>query len=180
MIRPGQVRWRNPLRCSAGAVAVEFALAVPILVLLLTGVLAVSQTITVGGKVSMAASTMADLVTQLRTVTAADRSDVVLAGQQILHPDPADAGTFGGHIICVAFTPAGASYQPSIVWQHSFGSAPGPTPDLKPLVALAQPGVSVVFVSLSYLYRPIVVNAIFDHVSFERTAVARMRLTPSC
>lgn len=179
-MRPFAHALRSLTRCPSGSVAVEFALALPLLVVLLTGLLAVSQMIAVNGKVETAASSMADLITRLKTVAVADRSDVVMAGQQILYPSPADAGSFGGRITCVSFTQTSKGYQPSVVWQHSFGTTPGTAPNLTPLAALAQPGVSVILVNLTYLYRPIITGGILDNVTFEKSAVARMRLTSSC
>jgi hypothetical protein len=155
---------------------VEVALVAPVLVLLIVGMLAVAQEITVSNKVSASASTMADLIAQARSVTNTDLGNIVLAGSQILYPDPADGAVFAGRIICVNFKAAGAGYQASVGWEYDFGTAPGTAPDLSGLTRLAQPGVSVIFVSLIYTYRPAIPNPIFDHIDIARTAVARPRL----
>lgn len=170
------MRW-NPFQNDRGTATVEFALVVPVLVTLLIGMLAVVQAMGVAGKVGAAASSMADILTQAKTLSDSDLKNIVVAGQQVLYPEPTDAAILGGRITLVNFTPSGNSFKGAVGWDYAFGSAPGNAPDLAGLASLAQTGVSVVVVSLTYKFRPLLVNPIFDHIDFTRTSVARPRLS---
>lgn len=170
-------RWRRLATAGDGAVAVEFALLAPLMVLLLLGVIGMAQSLTVANKVQQATSSIADLVTQSKQVDTAALDAIVTAGRQIVYPFDADAGTFGGRVICVRFDGTAPAVVPRSLWEYSFGTTPGAAPDLNALTGLAQPGIDVIVVSVEYRHRLTVSNPIFDSLTIREMAVSRPRVT---
>jgi len=66
--------------------AVEFALILPLLVTLYIGMVEVTQAITVNRKVTHLASSLADLVTQTRSVSSGEMNDMFTATEAIMNP----------------------------------------------------------------------------------------------
>ena len=81
--------WRN----RQGMAAVEFALLLPILILIWGGIVELSTAHFVGRKVALATQTIADLVAQEKSVTTALLDNNVRAGAAILFPYPANTLT---------------------------------------------------------------------------------------
>lgn len=73
-------------RNNKGVAAVEFALIVPILLMMYLGTMEISTGITVNKRVARVASTVADLVTQQETVTQAQLEEIMEIGEAILFP----------------------------------------------------------------------------------------------
>ncbi|HKQ46158.1 MAG TPA: TadE/TadG family type IV pilus assembly protein [Rhizomicrobium sp.] len=78
-----------------GAVAVEFAMLLPILITLFFGVVELSLALVCRADVSMMASTAADLISQGGTISTADVNNVYSASGTILYPyyNPATSGS---------------------------------------------------------------------------------------
>jgi Flp pilus assembly protein TadG len=74
--------WRD--RC--GVSAVEFAMLVPILILMYVGTVEIGNLLTLMRRVETVASTAADLSAQKRDVSNADLADIVAASTSILSP----------------------------------------------------------------------------------------------
>lgn len=73
-----------------GASAVEFALVVPLMILLLLGGYAYCETVSIARKVTITTRALADLTTQYVNMTGADMTTVMKASAQIIAPfDPA-------------------------------------------------------------------------------------------
>lgn len=81
--RCGNFRLWNDER---GVSAVEFALILPVMMVLYLGGVEVSKGISVNRKVTLAARTLSDLVAQVAKVTAADISNVLSAGEAVSWP----------------------------------------------------------------------------------------------
>ncbi|MDE2350630.1 MAG: pilus assembly protein [Alphaproteobacteria bacterium] len=79
-------RWRTFARDKRGLAAVEFALIAPVLVTLLLGTVEVCDALAVHEKVTMLASTGADLVAQASSVSATDMSNIFAADSAVLFP----------------------------------------------------------------------------------------------
>lgn len=77
-------------RCQAGVAAVEFALIVPVLVLLLFGVVELSNILIADNKVRAVASSTADMITQKTdgTITSTDLTTLTSAITEIIKPLP--------------------------------------------------------------------------------------------
>ncbi len=69
-----------------GVAAVEFALILPFLLILLIGMAETVSALNHDRKVSQIASSVTDLVAQAETVSSSDISDIMLAAEEILKP----------------------------------------------------------------------------------------------
>lgn len=74
------------VRDNKGVAAVEFALIVPILMLLFVGTLEISMAVSVDRKISRVSSTVADLITQESIYTMADLNKITDVAQRIMYP----------------------------------------------------------------------------------------------
>ena len=77
--------------CRRGVAAMEFALVLPLMVLVLVGIAELGNALLLDRKITRAAHIGADLVNQEDTVTAADITDIREAMEAILLPFPFDA-----------------------------------------------------------------------------------------
>jgi len=76
--------WRD----QRGVSAIEFAMLVPIIILMYVGTVETGNLLTVERRVETVASTAADLTAQVRQVSNADLADIVAASTSILTPYP--------------------------------------------------------------------------------------------
>lgn len=74
------------LRDRRGIAAVEFALVVPIMLVMYLGTLEISGAVSINRKVSRVASTVADLVTQQDSVTKDELDNIMEIGEAVLFP----------------------------------------------------------------------------------------------
>jgi Flp pilus assembly protein TadG len=79
---------RGFLKEKKGLAAVEFALIGPVLATLLMGTIEMCNALACHQKVTMLASTAADLVAQTKTVSASDMTDIFSAVTSITYPFP--------------------------------------------------------------------------------------------
>lgn len=77
-----------------GLAAVEFALLLPVMIVLFFGVVEVSQLLSARAAVTSAASVTADLVSQKNVITGSDITNVFKAGAAIIYPFPAADAKF--------------------------------------------------------------------------------------
>lgn len=76
------------VRDRRGVSAVEFAMVVPVLILMYVGIAEVGTALTIYRRTSTVASTAADLTAQTKSVTAPDLHDIMSASTSILSPYP--------------------------------------------------------------------------------------------
>jgi hypothetical protein len=154
--------FRNILRDCRAIALVEFALALPVLLLFLLGTIEFGRFAILHQKLDKAAHTMADLVTQSRTICATDLDDFASAIPQIMKPFTFDGGIIFNSIVGSSEEnplPAceGLSDSPCIAWQHNrsaymsmIGSAGG-SPTL-PSGYILLPEDNIIAVELFYEY----------------------------
>jgi Flp pilus assembly protein TadG len=82
-------RWAELRRNNGGVAAIEFALIAPVLVTLLLGTIELCNALSCRQKVTMLASTGADLVAQATSMSASDMTNVFSAVNAIIYPFPA-------------------------------------------------------------------------------------------
>lgn len=149
---------------------IDFALVLPIMVMLFIGVVEITNVLRLDRKVVDAAQTTADLVSQRREVTDAQLNDILTAAELIFEPFPAASHTVG--IAAVRFDPNTGN--PTVDWTKSKNG--GTTPNaLAQATGLGEPGEGVVVVRVTYSYTPVFFDFIMGPTTVEETAVLRPR-----
>src|SRR6267154_1484995 len=89
LMRKRSLRARSLLKDCRGVVAVEFAVIVPVMLLMFFGVVEFSSGVAVDRKVTLVARTLSDLVSQSTTVLDTDLTNAGQTAKAILTPYPA-------------------------------------------------------------------------------------------
>lgn len=112
--------YRNPkelMREEAGLAFLEFALVLPVLLLLLLGGIEVSRYIQAAQKVDKLTHTIVDLVAQAPTISTQDLEQIMAASEHIMQPHEfRDDGVI--IITCVGYNSAGSLV---VKWQYKGG-----------------------------------------------------------
>ena len=157
-----------------GAAAVEFALLAPVLITMFFIASEGANILLAANKTQSAADSVADLIAQQTSVTAASLGDIFHAGELIMAPFAPTP--FGVAASSVRFDPVNGSA--SVSWQQALRS---------PMVAnatslstgLGDKGESVIIVRAKYVYTPLFTTLITSAtVELSKTAVVRPRLRP--
>jgi Flp pilus assembly protein TadG len=87
-----RVRWRSMgfAKAEGGLAFVEFTLAFPLLLLMFVGTVEFSEAFAVNRKLSVAASTVSDLVAQVARVSDSDLADITDVAETLMQPYAAD------------------------------------------------------------------------------------------
>lgn len=110
------------VRHKSGLAAVEFALILPIMVLLFFGMLEASDLLTVNRRLSNAANSLVDLATHEPTITHAELDDLMVGTIRIL--EPTDTSTVEMRVISIT-KGADVASQPVVHWSRDEqGEAP--------------------------------------------------------
>lgn len=140
-------------RDQSGVAAVEFALLLPFLLILLIGMAETVSALNHDRKVSQAASSVTDLIAQSETLSSGDIDDIMLAAVEIMKPYPET--TLDVIVASVLFNEDG---DPEVVWsRNKAGGSPwaeDTAPPIEMPSALATPGTSLVVGKASYTYVP--------------------------
>lgn len=110
----------NALRCRRGMAATEFALLLPIQVLLFFGLIEAADALTVNRRVALASNMLADLVAQSKELTVSEVDSLFVGVAEILDPSAGSALTM--NIISVV---PDAQGDPIVHWSRDeTGAAP--------------------------------------------------------
>jgi len=149
---------RNPRRTfqafpghDGGVVATEFALIVPFLLLVLMGVIELTNALMVQRKLLNSVQTTADLIGQQTDVTSADLSTIYLGAALALNPYDAANLTIG--VASVRFDDS--TGDPTLDWTDSYNSGEVSDPLVK-AEGRGAAGDSIIIVSGTYAYSPLV------------------------
>ncbi|WP_181701414.1 TadE/TadG family type IV pilus assembly protein [Chthonobacter albigriseus] len=140
-------RWAHVFgRENRGVSAVEFALILPIMLLLYAGSVELSEALAVDRKVNRVASTLGDLVAQKETLTASELTDIFAAATSII--EPYTANTLKTVVMAVDIK----SGKQTIAWvKTSDGSTPPTTPIPVP-ANIAVDGTQVIVAQTTYQF----------------------------
>lgn len=157
------------LRDTSGAVAVEFALILPILIVMIMGTIEITNLVTAQRKVLAAAQTISDLISQETDVTSAQLDDLISAGKMVVRPMNTALLSVG-----VASVRFDAASSPSVDWTHSLagGSVSNATTLATPL---AQANSSVIIVYASFNYTPVTGTLVIGNKTLSETSITRPR-----
>ena len=118
-----------PARCfkdNRGVAAVEFALIVPILLLLFVGTLEISLAVAVDRKISRISSSVADLITQEDNYTKDDLNKISDIAARIMYPYYTEAGESSAIKISIVGVEINSSNVAKVDWAHSINGAAKP------------------------------------------------------
>lgn len=104
-------------KCESGVAAVEFAVALPMVMVLLLGGFEMSRYVIIHQKLEKSAATIADVVSQSQIVTIAQMNQTMQAAMQIMKPY--DFGADG--VVIVSSVNQTGSNAPVIRWQYVGG-----------------------------------------------------------
>jgi len=160
-----------------GSLAVEMALAVPVLVaLLLTGI-EVSRLVLLNQKIERASATMADLVSQSEILAEGDLDNLFVATGYVV--DPFDLSS-NGRMIVSSIGRSGAST--SVNWQRGFGAGSGTSvfgaedgAAVFPEGFELRDGDSVIVAEAFYDYSPVFTNTVITNSTLSRYSILRPR-----
>lgn len=159
-------------RDERGAAAVEFALILPFLVFMHLAVVEFVQAWQVRTRVGHVAASLADVTSQSRTVSDADLTDILLAGDAMMRPYP--TAPLGERITSLT---ANAQGVVEMKWTVSRNFASEPTPKL-PANFLA-PNDSIIVAEAKYAYRPAISVVVPEQFTLRHTAYVRPRVSTS-
>jgi Flp pilus assembly protein TadG len=141
------------LKDRSGIAAVEFALVLPLMLVLYFGCVEVSQAISIQRMVTLTASTVANLVTQYPSISASQTMpDILKAATSVLTPySSANAA------VRVSLITIDNKGNATVAWSQSLNGSPLPTGQAMTLpAALDVPNTSLVYGETSYAYVPVV------------------------
>lgn len=163
-------RGRGFLRNERGAAAIEFALVLPILVALQIGSVELVKAFEAQRRIAHVAAAMADVVSQGQTVTDAQLTDAMAAGEVLV--DPLPTTTLGLRISSLTADSSGAV---SVDWTTSQNWTQAGAPSV-PAGYLAA-GESAIVADVSYGYTSSTRYVLGDTITFVRHAYIRPRLS---
>tara|TARA_R110000868_G_C10930424_1_gene766334 strand:- start:1518 stop:2057 length:540 start_codon:yes stop_codon:yes gene_type:complete len=156
---------RKLLRNTLGIAAVEFAMVLPVLMLMYLGSYQLSQAIAAKRKVTITARVLTDLTTQSTSLTANDADTILTASQQVMAPYPSANGTFRISEIKVNANGSG-----TVQWSRSLRGTARTTYTIIPLpTGVGSTGTYVIMGEVSYRYVPAIVNNIVGSVNMSDT-----------
>jgi Flp pilus assembly protein TadG len=156
-----------------GLSAIEFAMVLPLMLLLFLGAVEVSQGITADRKVSVAARTVADLVSQVSSIDNAGVTNVLNAASAVMAPYPA-----ANLVVIVSSVTIDADGNAAVAWSESLNGAartPGSTVNVP--AALNIPNTSLIWGEAQYAYTPAVGFVITGTLTLKDQIYMRPRLS---
>jgi TadE-like protein len=117
----GRPAARRLLRCRSGNIAVEFALALPVLIMLMLASAELARFVILHQKMDRVATTMSDLVSRAETISETEITDIFTAASEVAFPfELADLGVV---IVSSVTNPSGDGEGPIVAWQRSGGGS---------------------------------------------------------
>lgn len=135
-----------------GVAAIEFALVLPIMLLIYFGIVELAQAVTVNRLVALTATTVTNLVSQYTTISASTQMpDILGASTQVLAPySPTNAAVV---VSCITIDSQGKA---TIAWSQTLnGTARTQGQSITIPSALDIPNTNVIFGEVTYAYTPV-------------------------
>tara|TARA_B100000676_G_C18090051_1_gene858770 strand:+ start:3062 stop:3595 length:534 start_codon:yes stop_codon:yes gene_type:complete len=127
--------------------AVEFALILPITLILWIGVVETIELHLSGRKVTVAAQTTADLIAQKESVTSGELDDILAAAKAVMRPYPTSKMGFD-----FTSVEADSDGNVSIGWRHAAGTVEAATNIPERAIPLVTQDDSVIAVKITYTH----------------------------
>jgi Flp pilus assembly protein TadG len=162
------------MRDGRGASTVEFAMVLPILILLCVGAVEIGNALTIYRRTSTVTATAADLTAQTKTVSTADLNDIIAAASSIIAPYSPDPLR-----LVISSVVADQNNNGKVVWSYANkGATRAVNSSYNVPAGLTEAGSSVIVSELTYDFKPLLgLDEIFSPGEFQmkRTFYARPR-----
>ncbi|MCR4377032.1 MAG: pilus assembly protein [Rhodospirillales bacterium] len=173
-ILPRQKNFTAALKCMLhhddGIAATEFALILPILLLVLMGTIELTNALAAKRKLLNATQTAADLIGQETDVTSADLSTIYLAARLTMSPVTTTNMTVG--VASVRFDDT--TGDPTLDWSDGYGGGTVTDP-LTKATGHGEAGASIIIVSATNVYSPLITLIIPTSFIMHETTYVRPR-----
>ncbi|MBI3435087.1 MAG: pilus assembly protein [Proteobacteria bacterium] len=155
--------------------AVEFAMLLPVMLMLYLGGIEVSQAVSADRKMTLVARTVGDLVSQVASVSNADMANILNATSAVATPFP--SANLKVRVSSVTIDSTGKAM---IAWSDhlNWSARSGDVSTLIPL-ALKIPSTSLIWSESSYNYKPTIGYVITGTLTLTDRLFLRPRLTTS-
>jgi Flp pilus assembly protein TadG len=167
-------RSRRLVRDRRGVSAIEFAMIMPVLILLYVGIVEISNLLTVNRRSASVAATAADLTAQVKSVATVDLEDILKASATLLTPYSTTPLK-----VVLSSVVADKNNVGKVDWScANKGSGRGTGSNFPLPVGLTEAESSVIVAEVTYNYKPMLgLSEIFSPGTFElkRTFYARPR-----
>lgn len=161
--------------CRRGVAAVEFALLLPLMVMLYLGGVEVSQGITIDRKVTLVARTVADLSSQASSISNSDMTNILDAAASVLAPyNTANVKVVVSQVSVDALGNAKVTWSDA---KNTTARTVGSTVTLP--TALKIPNTSLIWSEVSYSYKPAIGYVITGTMTLKDQIYMRPRLSDS-
>jgi Flp pilus assembly protein TadG len=166
--------WMRLVHDRRGVGAVEFAMIVPILVLLYVGIVEVGNALTIYRRTSTVSATAADLTAQTKTVSTGELNDIISASSSIIAPYSPDPLR-----LVISSVVADQNNNGKVAWSYANkGATRAVNSTYNVPSGLTEAGSSVIVAELTYDFKPLLgLSGIFSPGEFQmkRTFYARPR-----
>jgi len=153
-----------------GVAAVEMALVMPVMLILLLGSLETVTLLRADSKVQAIAFTTGDLMTLEPTLSTATVNDIFTAASLMIQPFTSTGLKIG--VASVVFDPVDGS--PSVAWTEALNGGAVPNP-LTMAAGMGAPGESVIIVYVEYAYPALFADVVFSPITLDESVTVRPR-----
>jgi len=160
------------IACKKAIAAMEFALILPVGILLLLGITELSTAMLIDRKITRATHIGADLVAQETSMTEAKVTDLFTAMEAILEPFPTDAHM---RVTSVWLNPATDTTE--VEWSRARNGAADAGGYTLPDGLIFQDGGSVIVAHIVYNYSPLFDDFILGNITLEDKSYLKPRRT---
>ncbi len=171
--RFGRQTMRRCLVREEGAALIEFALVLPILLILFLGMVEFGEAFSVSRKIDTVAATTADFVSQLDTLTNTDYDDIVLVANELIKPY-----SNAPMSLVITSVVADENNNTTVAWSCATGGATARSVD-SPVslgAGLTEAGSSLILVEAAYKFTPTVGLYLLGTHDLKASAFFRPRL----
>jgi Flp pilus assembly protein TadG len=156
-----------------GVSAVEFAMLLPLMVTLYLGAVEISQGIGADRKVTLTARTVADLVSQVTSVSNSDMTNSLNAASTVMAPFPS-----GNLKVVVSSVKIDAQGNATISWSDTFnGTARAKGSSVTLPAALNVPNSSLIWSEVQYNYTPVIGYIVTGSINLKDQIYMRPRMS---
>ncbi len=167
--RSGMISLRAFCRARSGLAAIEFALLLPVLVILFFGVVEGADALSQGRRVSQAINTLADLTAQETEILESDIDDLFGGVAQIVGDDESNMTI---RLVSVVADPDTGDLV--VHWSHDNSGgqpyAPGSDYSALPESTLFDANSSIIVAEISYSYTSALTHYIIPSINFDESA----------